>query len=126
MTTTYTPQPGRALVIHGPAASGKTKMATEIAAKRGSFQSLQSGHYFSTTLKDVLLTRPRTLIIEGEPSASNLAEIKNIVTNTQIAIRPPYTAEKVSVPAPLIIICTQDKPRWLSPDSRRFDVIELR
>lgn len=111
MKTTYTPQPGKALVIHGPAASGKTRMATEIASKRGRFQNLEFGDYFSTALKDALVARPRTLIIDGEPSASNLAEIKNIVTNTQIAIRPAYT---------------QDKPRWLAPDSRRFDVIDLR
>lgn len=126
MTTNYTPQHGRALVINGPQGSGKTQMARKIAVQRGTFSHLEFGSSFKHELKEALLNQPSTLIVDGNPSQAELADIKCIVTSQRLALRPPFASEVASVPAPFIIICTQDKSRWLEPGSRRFDVVELR
>jgi len=126
MTTNYTPQPGRALVINGPQGSGKSQMARKIARHRGAFRHLEFGSNFKHELNEALLDQPRTLIVDGNPSQAELANIKCMVTSQRLNLRPPFASEKASVPAPFIIICTSGQLNWLPPESRRFDVIELR
>lgn len=124
---TYTPQIGKALVIQGPQASGKTRLATQIAQKRGKFISLEFGHGFKSELKKALFEQPATLIIDGNPKPSELEDIKCIVTSQRLDLRPPFSDKKISVTAPFVIICSQSKADWISPkDTRRFDVINLK
>lgn len=124
---TYTPQLGKALVIQGPQGSGKARLATQISQKRGKFINLEFGQNFKSALKTALNEQPATLIIDGNPNPSELADIKCIVTNHRLDLRPPFSDKKISVTAPFVIICNQSKADWISPkDTRRFDVISLK
>lgn len=118
-------EPGKAYIITGRQGAGHLAFAREIAEQHGNWWHLETGPSFSQRLKDAILIGVKTLIIEGTPSQDEQAEIKNIVANDTVTVRPPYCKNTFTVKSPLVIICTLKCSDWISESNRRFDVINL-
>ncbi len=119
---TYQLKRGTALVLVGPQGSGKTVHAQRIAGNHGRFQTVQVGPNFGYELFCAINERVDVLIIDGAPSAAEMARIKPIVTNPLTTIREPYRGAGGRFPSPLVIICSEDPP---PKSARRLDVIPL-
>lgn len=115
---------GTALVIVGPQGCGKSTLAQTIAKRRGKHQEIETGPGWGFHLRDALNGRVDVLIVDGVPGQVELVDIKCMMTNSQIQVRPPYASRAEARPSPLVIICTQDA-NWLHDGSRRFDVIDM-
>lgn len=120
----YQLKKGIGLVIVGPKASGKIRLALQIAQHYGNFQQIETGVGFDFQMRDALNGQVDVLIIDGDPSMDEMAEIKCMLTSQFMQIRVMNSQHHKQVPTPLVIICTQSA-YWLHDGSRRFDVIEL-
>lgn len=120
---------GTALVIAGPQGCGKSLLARQIAMGHGKFQQIETGPAWDFQLRDALNGRPDVLIVDGVPGRDELADIKCMVTSSQVLVRQPRTSLRVNQPSlyrpsPFVILCTMNTD-WIQEGNRRFAVIDL-
>lgn len=110
------------LVISGPQACGKSTKARQIAVVP--FREIDVGVLSSAfELSGALLSRPKTLIIDGLPRTRPQKEtLKMLVdSDTWVCVRKGLPSEHVRVPH--LILCTSDDYRNL--DGLSFTVLHL-
>lgn len=118
--------PGTALVLAGCSGSGKTTLAAEIASRYGDYTVTVFPPWADLANLPLGPDSPKTVIVEGLPTASDLEAFKPFIANTGIAVKSPLHANPISRVAPNFIFCTGDSNagRTLS-GSRRFRVVEI-
>jgi cytidylate kinase len=119
----------KAILIQGPAGSGKTKLAKVMAKMAGlpysvvSVSELNRGPF---ALAGVLLPEPKTVIVEEfTGSDSDLQLAKSLVTSKEIEVPVQGQASRV-IKTPNFIFCSGSKnPLNLGEGDRRFEVVNL-
>lgn len=123
-------QRGRALIIAGPQACGKSTLAHEIARQHtGRAQELDATYLDSKYgVENALLTGSQVLIVEGMPrTAIGLENVKQLVTSHTLSYRPRGAVDLLTVEPPLLIFTTNDTEaaRHFAADGRRFDLLDM-
>lgn len=121
-------QRGRALIITGPQACGKSRLAREIG------RSLHTHEIDAANLDDagglgrVMALRATILIVNGLPrTATGLANVKHLITNATVKARAPYGGGSENRRTPLLIFTTNEtaRARELAADGRRIDLLDM-
>ena len=113
-------QPGRPLILRGPAGCGKTTLAREIAAAHGRFFEVAADR-----LQPPMLVAPDgfslglpTCIVDIDSAENGLNEVKwirGIVEVGKVVVSPPKECVRL-VPSPCFIVCLSDQvplPDWI-------------
>jgi len=122
----------KAMIIMGPAGSGKTKRAEEEARKRGGkfvvvfWEDLRRNRF---TLGAAMASEPETIIVEGlsVTKAAERAYLKQLVAEDELLVEESYTPRR-AVRAPWFIFTMQSPLKMdLTTlfDERRFEVVEV-
>lgn len=112
------------LVISGPQGCGKSTKARQIAVEP--FREIDVGGLSSAfELSDVLLSRPKTLIIDDLPRTRAQKEMLKMLvrSDTWVCARKGLPSEHV--PVPHLILCTSDDYRDFDLGDRSFTVLHL-
>jgi predicted P-loop ATPase len=122
-------QRGRALIITGPQACGKSTLAREIAGRFKHFAELGAEVLDGDRALDrVVDTLARVLIVDGLPrTPAGCAVVKQLITQNAIHGRQRYGTELRAMRPPLLIFTTNDTEaaRHFAADGRRFDLLDM-
>lgn len=123
-------QRGRALIITGPQACGKSRLARELAiTQHKTFHEIDAELLDRANgLNQVMNARVSVVIVEGLPrTATGKANTKHLLTNDQVQFVTPGNAERRMARPPLLIFTTNDseQAREVAADGRRFDLLDM-
>lgn len=123
-------QRGRALIITGPQACGKTTLAGVVALQHtGRMQEIDATCLDSKYgIENALLTNAAVLIVNGTPrTAIGRENVKQLVTAHTLSYRPRGAVDLLTVEPPLLIFTTNDPEtaRHFAADGRRFDLLDM-
>ena len=112
----------QAIVIAGPQGCGKSRLAREMAAARGSFAEIGRDTFLSTfRFGNILSRHPATVIVEDAPARVILdPKTRALAESSHTEISRKGHEDQI-VPTPTFIFCTSDP----IPDDCGFRVIRM-
>lgn len=115
----------RALIICGPALSGKTTLARQLASARGPFREIHS-RTLDDKFTDWLLPAVPTFIVKDLPESKwALEKLKTLVSNESFRV-DRMGLPCVEIKTPAFILVTEDTAGAKALQGRRFAVRELK
>jgi energy-coupling factor transporter ATP-binding protein EcfA2 len=123
-------QRGRALIITGPQACGKSTLALQIARQhKGRAKEVDATYLDSKYgVENAVLAGATVLIFEGLPRTTiGRDNAKQLVTAHTLSYRPRGALDLRTAEPPLLIFTTDDTEaaRHFAADGRRFDLLDM-
>lgn len=115
--------PGHAIVIAGPAGSGKTTLARTIAQTAGRFVETTAERLLQSFGLGVLYDEPDVCIVD-EVRASELEKFNTWISSTAISVERKH-CEAFNVKSPVFILCMQSSIEYarLEMGDRHFLIV---